>query len=82
VLWWLISSGKWNLFGIWTLDSTIGWSTGFGDLAFITATADCFSQGVSDLNTCDPYGRPYNNTEFSAMSLNVSHHDHQKLPDH
>ena len=59
VLWWLITSGKWKLFGIWTLDSTIGWSTGFGDLAFITATADCFSTGVTDLDSCDPYGRPF-----------------------
>lgn len=59
VLWWLITSGEWKLFGIWTLDSTIGWSTGFGDLAFITATADCFSTGVTNLDSCDPYGRPY-----------------------
>ena len=59
LLWWLITSGKWKLFGIWTLDSTIGWSTGFGDLAFITATADCFSTGVTNLDSCDPYGRPY-----------------------
>jgi hypothetical protein len=79
VLWWLITSGKWNLFGIWTLDSTIGWSTGFGDLAFITATADCFSQGVSDLNTCDPYGRPYTpyglipGTVLSWFGLGLSH---------
>lgn len=58
-LWWLISSGKWNLFGIWTLDSTIGWNTGFGDLAFITATADCFRLGEVNLDVCDPYGRPY-----------------------
>jgi hypothetical protein len=79
VLWWLITSGKWNLFGIWTLDSTIGWSTGFGDLAFITATADCFSQGVSDLNTCDPYGRLYTpyglipGTVLSWFGLGLSH---------
>ena len=58
-LWWLISSGNWNLFGIWTLDSTIGWNTGFGDLAFITATADCFRLGEVNLDACDPYGRPY-----------------------
>ncbi len=60
---WLIASGKWNIFGIWTLESTIGHSTGFGDLAFIAATADCFSAENSgatiNLDTCDPYGRPY-----------------------
>ena len=63
VLWWLIDSGKWNIFGIWTLDSTTGEMTGFGDLAFITAVADCYaaeSAGVQvDLDTCDPYGRPF-----------------------
>lgn len=60
---WLITSGRWNLFGIWTLDSPNGESTGFGDLAFITGVADCFSTenaGQSiNLDTCDPYGRPY-----------------------
>ena len=60
---WLISSGKWNLFGIWTLDSTIGLSTGFGDLAFLTGVSDCFmaenAGATVDLNSCDPYGRPY-----------------------
>jgi hypothetical protein len=59
----LIDSGKWNLFGIWTLDSTTGEQTGFGDLAFITAAADCYaaeSAGVQvDLDRCDPYGRPF-----------------------
>jgi len=63
VLAWLIGSGRWNFFGIWTLDSTTGWSTGFGDLAFLTGVADCFateSANVAiDLDTCDPYGRPY-----------------------
>jgi len=60
---WLIGSGKWRVFGIWTLDSTTGRATGFGDLAFITATASCFSTenagGAIDLDACDPYGRPY-----------------------
>ena len=60
---WLIGSGNWKIFGIWTLESTTGRTTGFGDLAFITATASCFSTenagGAIDLDTCDPYGRPY-----------------------
>ncbi len=60
---WLISSGKWNIFGIWTLESTTGRPTGFGDLAFITATAGCFSAESSgaaiNLDACDPYGRTY-----------------------
>ena len=63
LLTWLITSGKWHIFGIWTLESTTGRSTGFGDLAFITATAGCFSAENSgatiNLDACDPYGRPY-----------------------
>ena len=63
VLWWLIDTGKWNLFGIWTLDSTTGGKTGFGDLAFITAAASCYTAesagSTVDFDACDPYGRPF-----------------------
>jgi len=76
---WLISSGKWDVFGIWKLDSVIGWQTGFGDLAFITASADCFATGTVDLNSCDPYGRPYSpyglipGTLLSWFTLGLEH---------
>ena len=63
VLSWLIGSGNWKIFGIRTLESTTDRTTGFGDLAFITATASCFSTestgGAIDLDACNPYGRPY-----------------------
>ena len=58
MLWWLIRSGSWKIFGIWTVPSVFGWNTGFADLAYITATADCMSTGT-DIATCDPYGRPF-----------------------
>jgi hypothetical protein len=79
VLSWLIVSGEWDLFGIWKLDSVIGWETGFGDLAFITGVAECFNQGELNLDTCDPYGRPYSpyglipGTFLSWFGLGISH---------
>lgn len=65
---WFISTGQWNLVGIWVEPSVIGWDTGFADLAYVTATADCFAQGT-DLNTCDPYGRPF--TPYSVLPGSV-----------
>ena len=53
-----ITSGAWQVMGIWTEPSVIGWSTGFADLANQTATADCMRGGL-DVTTCDPYGRPF-----------------------
>ena len=58
VLGWFISTGSWQQFGIWTVPSVIGWTTGFADLANQTATADCIAEGL-DVASCDPYGRPY-----------------------
>ena len=68
MLWWLIPSGGWKIFGIWTEPSVIGWSTGFADLAYLTATADCMSAGT-DITTCDPYGRPF--TPYTVIPSSV-----------
>lgn len=58
VLAYFIASGAWQVFGIWTEPSVIGWTTGFADLANQSATADCLRNGT-DITTCDPYGRPF-----------------------
>ena len=68
MLWWLIPSGQWKVFGIWTVPSVIGWSTGFADLAYLTATADCMAAGT-DIATCDPYGRPF--TPYTVIPSSV-----------
>lgn len=68
MLWWLIPSGGWKIFGIWTVPSVIGWSTGFADLAYLTATADCMGAGT-DIATCDPYGRPF--TPYTVIPSSV-----------
>lgn len=53
-----LSSGRWDLVGIWIVPSVIDWPTGFADLANVTDTADCLSAG-EPLEGCDPYGRPF-----------------------
>lgn len=58
VLAWFITSGHWDLVGIWIVPSVIGWPTGFADLANVTDTSDCLRVG-SPLEGCDPYGRPF-----------------------
>lgn len=58
VLSWFLSSGRWDLVGIWVVPSVIDWPTGFGDLANVTDTADCLRAG-EPLGGCDPYGRPF-----------------------
>lgn len=58
VLAWFLSSGRWDLVGIWVVPSVIDWPTGFGDLANVTDTADCLRAG-EPLEGCDPYGRPF-----------------------
>ena len=55
---WFLSSGRWDLVGIWIVPSVIDWPTGFGDLANVTDTADCLRAG-EPLEGCDPYGRPF-----------------------
>lgn len=61
---WFLTTGQWMLVGIWVEPSVIGWNTGFADLAYITATADCLSNGTS-LEACDPYGRAF--TPYSIL---------------
>ena len=68
ILWWLITSGDWKMFGIWTEPSVFGWTTGFADLAYITATADCMANGT-DILMCDPYGRPF--TPYTIIPSSV-----------
>ena len=58
VLSYFIASGNWQLFGIWTEPSIIGWATGFADLANQTATADCLRNNAA-VTTCDPYNRDF-----------------------
>ena len=55
---WFLSSGRWDLVGIWIVPSVIDWPTGFGDLANVTDTADCLRAG-EPIEGCDPYGRPF-----------------------
>ena len=55
---WFISSGRWDLVGIWIVPSVIDWPTGFADLANATDTADCLRAG-EPIEGCDPYGRPF-----------------------
>jgi hypothetical protein len=68
IVWWLITSGDWKIFGISTESSVFGWTTGFADLAYITATADCMANGT-DILTCDPYGRPF--TPYTIIPSSV-----------
>jgi hypothetical protein len=68
IVWWLITSGDWKIFGISTESSVFGWTTGFADLAYITATADCMANGT-DIITCDPYGRPF--TPYTIIPSSV-----------
>lgn len=58
VLAYFLTSGRWGLAGIWVEPSVIGWATGFADLANVTATSDCLSNGTP-IEPCDPYGRPF-----------------------
>jgi hypothetical protein len=55
---WFVSSGRWDLVGIWVVPSVIDWPTGFGDLANVTDTADCL-RADEPIEGCDPYGRPF-----------------------
>jgi hypothetical protein len=68
MVWWLVTSGDWKILGIWTEPSVFGWTTGFADLAYITATADCMANGT-DIITCDPYGRPF--TPYTIIPSSV-----------
>ena len=68
----LLSTNNWAAWGIEALPSMTPSKVSFGDLANITATADCLANQVP-IETCDPYGRsfqPY--VEIPAQLLNAA----------
>lgn len=54
----LLSTSNWRQWGIEAMPPTTPSPTSFADLANITLTADCISQGAP-IEPCDPYGRPF-----------------------
>ena len=54
----LLRTNNWALWGIEALPSTTPATVSFGDLANITATADCIAK-QTPIETCDPYARPF-----------------------
>jgi len=54
----LLTSGNWRQWGIEEMTPMTPSPTSFADLANITLTADCISQGAP-VEPCDPYGRPF-----------------------
>ncbi len=68
----LLRTNNWAAWGIEALPATTPSTVSFGDLANITATADCLANQVP-IETCDPYGRsfqPY--VELPAQLLNAA----------
>lgn len=55
---WALSGNRWSDWGVEAMEPRTPASTSFADLANITATASCLTDG-SDYTVCDPYGRPY-----------------------
>ncbi len=58
VIAWALAGNRWASWGVEALEPKTSSSTSFGDLANITATAECIHAGT-DISVCDPYGRPY-----------------------
>jgi hypothetical protein len=68
----LLRTNNWAAWGIEALPSMTPATVSFGDLANITATADCLANQVP-IESCDPYGRsfqPY--VELPAQLLNAA----------
>lgn len=68
----LLRTNNWAAWGLEALPSMTPATVSFGDLANITATADCLANQVP-IETCDPYGRsfqPY--VELPAQLLNAA----------
>lgn len=68
----LLSTNNWALWGVEALPAMTPATVSFGDLANITATADCLANHVP-IEACDPYGRafqPY--VELPAQLLNAA----------
>ena len=67
----LVRSNNWAAWSIEALPAKTPSAVSFGDLANITATADCLANQVP-IETCDPYGRPFQPyVEFPAQLLNA-----------
>lgn len=66
----LLTSNNWSLWGVEALPAKTPATVSFGDLANITATADCLANQVP-IDACDPYGRPFQPyVELPAQVLN------------
>jgi hypothetical protein len=66
----LLRSNNWAAWGVEALPATTPATVSFGDLANITATADCLANNTP-INGCDPYGRPFQPyVELPARLLN------------
>jgi hypothetical protein len=69
----LLSTNNWALWGVDALPAMTPATVSFGDLANITATADCLANQVP-IEACDPYGRPFQPyVELPAQLLNAAH---------
>ena len=67
----LLRTNNWAAWGVEALPSDSPTTVSFGDLANITATADCLSS-QTPIETCDPFGRPFQPyVELPARILNT-----------
>jgi hypothetical protein len=68
----LLRSNNWAEWGVEALPAMTPSTVSYGDLANITATADCLANQVP-IDTCDPYGRPFQPyVELPAQLLNAA----------
>lgn len=68
----MVRSNNWAAWGIEALVAKTPSAVSFGDLANITATADCMANQLP-IETCDPYGRPFQPyVELPAQILNAA----------
>jgi hypothetical protein len=68
----LLRSNNWAAWGVEALPAKTQATVSFGDLANITATADCLANQVP-VEGCDPYGRPFQPyVELPAQLLNAA----------
>jgi hypothetical protein len=55
---WLLATQSWSSIGVEAMQAKTPSGTSFADLANITLTAQCLTDGA-DYSVCDPYGRPF-----------------------
>ncbi len=58
VVWRALTTNAWSQWGIEAMTPMTSSTTSFADLANITDTAQCITDGT-DYTVCDPYGRPF-----------------------